>query len=988
MSILFNLNNFNKISQNQSINDIKSHIDVINSKSSSSITESDVENLYGYVKKIIEIDFRDSYVDKVTKLLAALSTAENLKSITVKSKSKKYSDEINKIVTDLLLSQADSKPIAKENLEQQEARNFTSNVSAEINQLLEKINEVSTDIIQHFKPMLYSEKFIDQYIVLPKDTDDIYGFYLNEYINKFIKTGEQKSINTMEAEENESLKRQVFVIEDFISLHFPKFLHIYFNADVSILDQNELHSDSEVSAQIVDKINSYYQVGRKRIDEIYSSKENFGIPFHASNVRYGGKDSYVILLLMQNFLNLLVKKDKYAISFVLDKYFENVFRLRNFKVGQGKVVATENDRAISASFRKSEIASSESILSMNFAVTDNFFKTLKSSIEKAKSSGGYRAWECISINASEDDPVKGLARIVKSEFNQSLNAIDYSYNSIKNYNDNVLRDTYTKMGKTNFLLQRILARPFSLSSASINQQGVEDVESSVSWDYLGTYTKIVLKFKKIPCSPIRVKFKSHKFADFFEERIFNQEVIVDGIDLKVLNNAVIDPEFSGKIKVDKEPNYIGLYDSDIYYISRKGDEASGMGVEENFNISHAADNLESTGKAILTVNGSALNSIRESIGEEEWEASRNQIVNYFALNPDEIKYICDIIGWYTPLKNSLIKSLKEDSASSNFKGASNARSRKVTSDYVVENSVHIKKLKTLIDKIIDFYTSSFKINSGRYGLSNEAFECYSSLGKFILEKKINDLELLLSAPDKTDEDRKRFLEEIGNIKSFMSNLEDVFYYRGKSEKRSNRPEDDIALSTDWKHVFPTFPSWVLIAIKNDLNSYNKFKENVNQNVDISISGISEDVSLGAKSFENLKNLIKNYLEENFDTYELLDLLGMRRKQKKRTSYEVENKAPRLAAAALVKIHNNSSSIERCLFTEEDLNDFAEMHSNTSCYGKYCDSIKLIFKNSGITSAHKKSVSHHFEKDLFKTSFYISYDINDWLRMIARKAYIG
>lgn len=998
MSILFNLNNFNKISQNQSRADIsfnESEIDAILSKTdSASITKEEVEKLYNYGNHIIATDFRNQRADRIVDLLKRIS-AKSKKTDVIEKAHRYYSELFKKLKLQYeLLSKNEKK-------EQQDYSDGAySDRHRDMLYLLQRVNEVSDIIVKDKIRQLgfASESNIDEIIneiklSLPKNK--IWGVGILDHINKlkiFIqKYGKENFTEKFYEALSKVMQEPVFDVHDFFGIDVPKFIYLYLGSDRKIL--SDLSENSDVKDQLVGSLQKYYNVDIGSVKSSYDANTNAGLPIHANRIEWEEneqvKRSFFSIEILKHFIKVLENPSKYgsvgtsSVWFVVDKFFNNISREISVLIDE-EYKRSDSSGAYPRSYQRER----ELLHDMeHFAVTSNFVVSLNNKVKEFKDGSEMKFLDYLESNHG-DKSLEDWAIKVKNEINIAITEINRLYESALAYNNEVLDLMIGKSASQfNYIIQRM---NYTKHREWMSNYGVHTKSESFGIPVITSGgVEVTFNLKAID-SNSKMLIDSHEHWWIPLRRNFSKELVVDSISIQILNVPIVESTGRSKDPIQEARNITGA-SIDIYDdIPVDVDLKTGGYVMPSAKTGNL--NREVLGFPMYSIKDpekvkSFLDQFEDEDRSNILESARKQISNFLSDNPDILK---KITGTYV-------------------------RSNIPSSSIEEKNPSHVKKFWKILEDIRSQYISKMSILAGSFGLSDEAFECYGSLGRVVLESKIRDLKDQIAMSGISNVDVNSLtgqLNEVEKLKNRMDEIFSDFYGHGKPGFKS--PE---LMYTGWKSQKDKFPDWLLANLISDKEKYIK-----SQNISDSLG--SQDLNINAERYKGIKEFIYNTLMQ-WSPYELIDLIAVHKINLGPTkitspstssggpvvtSGEVKDFAPRKAGEALAKaqVEGRVSVV--------DIDKFKNMFTSTATggcsnkckafYEAYVKALKLqsAVSTSSAQDKKDKSAKKSYSDSLFiKQSKYIDsgvcsscmrsktnvgYDINDWLRMIARKAYIG
>lgn len=964
MSAIFNLNNFSKFAQNQpdAANSFdQSEIDLINKKSLSLITKDEVDKIYNYVKKTVGSNPRDLYINKILTLLYILS-GEKKVSISIRSLAKRYYTELEPIIKRSL----EAESIIQQNISVPDSGRISGRDL--MNSLVETINSISKQIVaKKLRDLTPHNKDISKIIneataSLPKN--GIWGHGLKERFSAVVKGGDFSE----KAEEAiaKKLENPIFDLYDFYGVHVPRFLYLYLNADRSIL--NKLSENQDVHNQLNGIFQSYSGYDMSDITNSYDTNRNSGLPIHASVVEWqegdGVKKSFFLIEILKHFINVLKNPKNYGKAgesaewLVVDKFFNNITREMNLQIAKDKGAgSTRADLPRAYEVERTTIEGME-----HYAVTNNFFNSLSSKISEFKNTGVIKFLNAI-VDYSGNTSLDGWATKVVNEINNAIFKFENNCRSAAAYNSDVLGLLYGDVVENfNFIIQRMNYGTY------VSNEGRYETAGSFTSSVIADGVEVNFRLRAVPAS-YKIKINPN---DYWKEEInksFSKELVVDDISVQILNVPVF--EASGAKKDQKFYSY-QVVSSQVDIFDKvpieKNEKSKGYIIPQ---ASNGKDNIKAFGVPMYSFKD--IESLKSFLGKNDsgqidalLDDARKQISHFLSDNPGILN---GIAGTYI-------------------------RSRIPLSNIEKANPSHVTRFFQLLEDIKSNYISKLSIVAGGSGLSDEAFECYGSLGRIVLESNIRNLNDKIEDAKKINLNFDNLTKELQEAKDLKKRLDDIFYDFHTPEG-AKRPAEIV--STGWKSQRSTLPDWFLRNLINDKKEYLESK-------DSSLGSGGAAYSYGAKRYEDTRNLI-NQILMTWNPYELIDLIYVHRinlgpiqeiKEKKKelglSEYEsISDLAPKMSGEVLAKLELEG------YIGSDDIEKIGNIFTSTAAGG--CVNKCRVFygayekaKNAYAAKTASKISVAEIEKTssccgLGKNNI-VGYNINDWLRMIARRVYIG
>lgn len=968
MSAIFNLNNFSKFAQNQpdaADSFDQSEIDLINKKSSSLITKDEVDKIYNYVKRTVGSNPKDPYINKIFTLLNTLS-GERKVSIPIRSLAKRYLMELDPIVRRSLVAEN----IIQQNISVPDSGRISGRDL--MSSLVETINSISKQIVaKKLRDLTPHNKDISKIVneakaSLPKN--GIWGHGLKERLSAVVAGGDFSE--KAEYAIAKKLENPIFDLYDFYGVHVPRFLYLYLNADRSIL--NKLSENQDVHNQLNGIFQSYSGYDMSDITNSYDTNRNSGLPIHASVVEWqegdGVKKSFFLIEILKHFINVLKNPKNYGKAgesaewLVVDKFFNNITREMSFQI------ATEDKGAGStrADLPRAYEVERTTIEGMeHYAVTNNFFNSLNSKISEFKNTGVIKFLNAI-VDYSGNTSLDGWATKVVNEINNAIFKFENNCRSAAAYNSDVLGLLYGDVVENfNFIIQRM-----NYGTYASNKERYETAGSFTS-SVITDGVEVKFRLRAVPAS-YKIKINPN---DYWKEEIsksFSKELVVDDISVQILDVPVF--EASGTKKDQTFYSYQA--------VSSQVDIFDKVPLEKN---------EKSATYSYSFIEGSNGEENRQVFG----------VPMYSFKNIENFKLFLD--GKDDNEKSVLLNEARDQISyflSSNLEVLKIIASKYLRSKIPIQviektNPSHVTRFFQLLEDISNNYISKLSIVAGGSGLSDEAFECYGSLGRIVLESNIRNLNDKIENAKKSNLNLDDLTKELSDAKDLKKRLDDIFHDFHTPEG-TKQPREIIR--TEWMSGRSGFPEWLLRNLIRDKKQYNESL------VSSGSSGVSGS-SYEAKRYEDIRNFIKQILM-TWNPYELIDLIyvykiklgpiqEMQEKKKElglAPDESLSDLAPKMCGKLLAKFELEGH------LGPDDVKKIGNIFRSTDdggCEGNKCTAFREAYQRSGgkvkIKKASKTSAAQ-IEKissccDLSKNKI-IGYNINDWLRMIARRAYIG
>jgi len=772
-------------------------------------------------------------------------------------------------------------------------------------------------------------------------------------------------------------------------------VHHYFNSHMGYAGLNEMDGQNR------DKLglkSFNFQLSDKDFHYAPTS-EHRGMPLHARQVVVDeqGKKDFLIIKVLEHFYNSLKNREPIARCFVLNKFIQLVnysVKSEEYKIDPNKICQSK-ETGINFLNRTAYHVNSEALSIMASKLEE---------VKKFQKSIGN-----LSTNFSGDAQVYMSA--IHNGLSECTSKLDQWIDELtkwQNFQSEMYANKDNALNYINIIVNKLLNNTASGEGASnrLKSNGFAPVIYS-STDGIVTL-KCVFKStgKKVKSSYEYSVGDSWEHVPQVKELAPKEEVNIDSITIDVSENLAFNVPTDTFENIVKDPNKA---------VAELCEIVSSIPSAANISPKNLSNHTSYDPKLKNNNGYYALNE-EEAYGidsEEKLPEMVADIKDFLASNVDQIIKILEHLEKKSRIPLPPVPAVDEGTDVSKVE---EIRRYPVQGVHSLEGLQKFYPhqgivLHQIVVGLENEYRNSIAELNKDLGLTDDALECYESVGRLSILSKIKELESSLSQMDKNDPERE-------NIRQYKEKLQLVNAKMNKIFRGDKAEKGDGLLATGWdsagsslekirgkpkdkdgRTYLYSFPDWLRQAIRVDNDEYAK-----NKNLGLSSSGVPVESIV---SRDKIKEIITNYLE-GLDPYRILDLGAML----KVVNNLGDTKSTPMCNLGINKNYAGAEigkavkrAVETKKLSEKDAESIALMFSSLT-KGDGLAYVRAIGKedlkwdpyfgvrsyNLGEIKALEANENYAFKKiaQSFDNTMsgYVNYSINDWTKFIARRIYLG
>ncbi len=683
----------------------------------------------------------------------------------------------------------------------------------------------------------------------------------------------------------------------------------------------------------LDPDNSDPQLFRNRINARkyeHSALQYRHMPLHAHEI----DGEFLIIKVMKHFLESLKAERQEAVCFALDKFAYNInYDIKVLEYQQKHFQNSESDTGFGATKANLNYLKSNSF---RYVLAPNSIGIAMAELDRLEAEE-YKSIDKLNSKLPDgDSPAKKYIEKIKTELSECIMEARHWFQNIRKWHELQSSSYIESNNSINFLE---IALNHRATSTGVHGQG--GVDGSVQ---KGTWSPI--KFSKDSIE-VRVYFQAtgqivnDKYYEYMSDDDYNKPInykLEGKVEIYPVSIKAKVPQSLSITCIECDPSFNPETRKESLMVSQADSVLSQIESTDKYSKLRDLGQILKAGKIPYF----GLKSI-PSLSDEEAANLKDQVIELFSKNPD---YIFDII-----------KSFKEQKVKMPQIPSSYSFEDRSWSGQEAEGAFReLAIVRSILHDIEIRYKYAVRHISKDIGLTEEAFECYDTIGSIAISSKISELDKSINYLNKSDPNNdkisevKKMKEKFVELKKFMDSIFSNYQKTGWMSAGMSSP-DDIYVD----------PTWLILAIQKDKAS----------KVFVDPAEI-ENIIEG-----HLRNLNNN---EIFDLGALLKIINLASLQKGKVQL---NEAGKMIGDAV----KNAKTLG--VLSDEDAENIRNIFPSFKA-GSDGDSYMIasgMSKTSYINSAQGIN-KYSYNLSDFSQEQSMNYSINDWIKFVARRAYIG
>lgn len=719
--------------------------------------------------------------------------------------------------------------------------------------------------------------------------------------------------------ENEGHKSRIFSIQSFFRGYTPKLLDV-FKDNIEYLDllTEDHEANSHIKQLFLGYLNNFSTYYRNRGKGEGAAKYgtwgsmpmyNKGMPLSANIVTVNNKQVPIMVELLKGFIKFLKNREFPFVVYVLRQYASNIISISHVRIR-----ATYFKQKL-----EQDIATSgEDMQSRNQGLYLEEANFLAYEVKRHKYYFSDKLEDILAAIVNRRNSIRKvfekITPFTTGSYSELINALssdmEVACNNAISYINGIMR--HDKVFHTSYDFAELAPSTFSsILNSRRSYYNQSRSESGISNKDAITFKEGLVKLSINIYSTGKTIEKKWQFgADIIKTN--KLELKLD--DVEILMDFVSDSTEIAKLRQTVKADISSRISSSINgqeYMIARSKKPQARNAELNKQI-FGTEKAEMFMFNPVNDENMHVDILKEQLSDEEnAEETRNEILRFFL---SDLSLLIECISGYS-------SAIEKTQSNINF----------------IKN---IPNFCELYNSIIDACKKSLSDELSICGLSDNALECYASLGSVSLSSKITELERMRGSSG------GQALSDLNSKIQLMSNIKRKFNYifgHLPSEGVSSTSDPGKFQSqTGWSSSScPYVPSWVSNYLRYlNMSSYANNSNDIN-------------------ALNSIKESLKDILSQ-ISVYQLVDFICVLKQ-----SGTQDQEKRKLSAKNFGEMVN--SGIKNQILNKEDL-----------------DILKSIFSKT-YQDIFVKSID---QENIIDKSASVDYNINNWIKFMARKAYLG